>query len=873
VNKIIKIFDYLLIITIVSLSGLSVVFGSEGSSLKLPMMDSLKTELPDSVIHITPDSLLFDEKNDKKSSSIDFPVYYHATDSNINMVQKQMLLLYGDAEVKYDDIQLNAAFIRVDMNNNVVEAYGMMDSVGGVIGSPIFVQGDETFNADTIRYNFKTRQGIIKDITTEFDGAFLYGGLTKRHSDETIHMINGMFTTCDLEHPHFYFKISKAKVIPNKKIVAGPSYLVLEDIPTPIGIPFGFFPNTKGATSGVIIPEYGEETNRGFFLRNGGYYLAINDYMDFLVTGDIYSKGSWGAAAKTNYKIKYKMSGALSFSYNSNVLGYKDIGSYSKSSLYKFKWIHKQDTKAHPSMSFNASVDMSSSAYDKYNTYSPQNYMSNTKQSSVNFSKFWPGTPFSFNMSLLHSQNSTDSTVTMTLPQMSFAMSRIYPLKRKNASGETRFYEKIGVSYTMSSSNRITAHEDSIFQSKFSDFSNGLKHSIPINTSFKVLKFLNISPYFNYTERWYLNESEKYWDTDAYDASDSTYGMLVTDEVPGFVRAWDYKVGASMTTKLYGMFEFNNKRLKALRHVLTPSISYNYYPDFSDSKYDFYQDYISDIRYNSYTGQYDTVRGVYSRFEGGIYGSPPSGGAGSIRFNLGNILEAKVVNPSDTTGEEKKIKLLESFSLNTNYNIMADSLNWAPITMTGRTTIGKLNLNFSASFDPYAYDVDTSGSALRINKSQFSRNGQLTRLTTAGITAGFRWSAGKSSENKNQDGFLYGYPDYYVDFSIPWNFNLNYSLNYAKPYQTSTITQTLSLSGDVSLTKKWKVSVSTGYDFINNDLTYTLVEIHRDLHCWEMSLSFVPIGDHQYYSFKLRVKSSILQDLKLQRRQTWWDNF
>lgn len=822
-----------------------------------------------------PDSLSVQPQHKKaNSSSLDKPVYYIAKDSNINLIQEELLLLYKEAEIKYDDIQLNADFILVDMKTKEVTAYGLLDTAGNTTGKPIFVQGDETFVADTIRYNFDTKKGIIKNVTTEFDGAYLHGGKTKRHKDESIHMVDGKFTTCDMDHPHFYFKLSKAKVIPEDKVVSGPAFLVIEDIPTPLGIPFGFFPNKKGATSGVIIPEYGEEINRGFFLRNGGYYWAVNDYMDMLFTGDIYSKGSWGAGLRTNYRIKYKMSGNLSFNFNKNVLGYQGFDNYENNQLYRFKWVHKQDPKAHPSFSFNASVDMSSSAYDKYNSYNPSAYMTNTKQSSVNISKFWPGTPFSFNMALQHSQNNRDSTVTMTLPNISFNVSRIYPLKRKNASGKERFYEKIGLSYNMQASNRLTTKEDSIFDANFKDFNNGIKHSIPVNTNLKLFKYITVNPYFNYTERWYMKSLSIAWDDNLLNPSDSTFGDYAEENIYGFNRVWDFKTGASFSTKIYGMFNYNGNYLKALRHVITPNVNLVYYPDFSAERFSYYADYISDIYYDEMTGQFDTISKTYSRYRDGIYGNAPASGAGSVRFNLTNNLEAKVANPSDTTGKLKKIKLLESLSFNTGYNMMLDSLNWSPVNMTGRTSIGKLNLNFNAQFDPYAIDIDSLGSAYRVNTMQFTRDGKFARVTSAGLTASMRFSAdGIGGEDKNIDNFLYGYPHSYVDFSIPWSFSVDYNLNYRKPYNEETITQTVRLRGDVNLTKKWKVTFSTGYDFLNKQLSYTNIEIHRDLHCWEMSLAFVPFGNRQFYSFQLNVKSSLLQDLKLQRKQNWVDNF
>ena len=635
-----------------------------------------------------------------------------------------------------------------------------------------------------------------------------------------------------------------------------------------------FLPNKKGATSGIIIPEQGEEVNRGFFLRNGGYYWAVNDYMDILFTGDIYSKGSWGAGIRSNYKVRYKMSGNLTFVYNANVLGYEGFENYSKNRLYRFKWVHKQDPKAHPSMSFNASVDMSSSAYDKFNSYNPNNYMSNTKQSSVSLSKFWPGTPFSLNATLQHSQNNRDSTVTMTLPNVSFSMSRIYPLKQKNRTGKERFYEKISMSYTMQALNRVTSHEDSLLMVKFDDFDNGIKHSLPINASLKLFKYITVNPYFNFTDRMYFKRHNYEWDQNALNPEDSTYGMPVEREIYGFNNVWDYRTGAKFNTKIYGMWEYKNKRFRALRHVMTPSVDLMYYPDFSSERFNYYASYITDIYYDEITGQYDTISSTYDKYKNYVYGSVPASGAGSVRFSLNNNLEAKVSNPKDTTGEMKKVKLLESLTFNTSYNMLADSLNWSPVNVNGRTTIGKLNLIFNATFDPYAYDMDSTGRGYRVNAFQFTRSNQVARITSAGLSSSVRFSAdGVGGEDKNADNFLYGYPHAYVDFSVPWSLSLNYTLNYTKLYDEPVITQSLGVRGDLKLTEKWKVTFGSGYDFVNQKMTYTNIEIHRDLHCWEMSLAVVPFGSRKSYSFQINVKSSLLQDLKLQRKQNWVDNF
>jgi lipopolysaccharide assembly outer membrane protein LptD (OstA) len=812
----------------------------------------------------------------KSNMAFDYPVYYDAEDSILFDFIRQKAYLYGNAVVIYESINLTAAFIEMDFNTNEVFAFGLTDSTGIETGRPLFKDNEENFEADTIRYNFRSKKGIIKQVTSEFDGSYLHGGKTKKQENGDIHMIDGKFTTCDLDHPHYYFKISKAKVIPNDKIVSGPAYLIIEDIPTPLGIPFGFFPNSKGGSNGLIIPEFGEETNRGFFLRKGGYYWAINDYMDLTVLGDLYSKGSWGVSLSTNYKVKYKYSGNLIAVYNKNSLGYKGLPNYSSSNLYSFRWKFNQDPKAKPNSTFTADVNLSSSNYDKYNSYSAQNYMSTNKTSSISYSKNWSGTPFSMTAAMRQNQNSSTNQINLTLPDVSFVMNRIYPFKRSVKVGKTRFYEKIGISYNMSLTNKITTQNDSTFLDiSFNDITNGIYHRIPVSTSFKFLKYTTITPSFNYGERWYFKELSQSW---GYENDTDTVESLVSDYYTGFSRAWDYNAALNWSTQIYGMFNFKQGRVKAIRHVVSPNISFSYRPDFGQEKYGYYDEY-NQIIYNNTTGQYDTISNIYSKYLNLPYGSPARGGAGSVNFNIGNNVEMKVRNPNDTAAVDKKIKLLESLVFSTNYNIMSDSLNWAPLAINGRTKINLLDLNFKATVDPYAFTLDPYGNYKRINEFLINTDGQLARLTLANISAGISLRSSKSSKSSDNDDTnsqyetLYGYPDYYVDFNIPWNVRFSYSFNYRKPYEEASITQSLRLTGDFNLTTKWKISFSSGYDFISNKATYTTIDIYRDLHCWEASLHLVPFGLHKAYMFQINVKASMLKDLKLAKRRSWVDNF
>lgn len=810
----------------------------------------------------------FGKSKHSKSKDFDVPVYYNSDDSLLNDMKKRKAFLYGNAVVKYEDMTINAAFIEVDLDKKEVYAYGRTDG-DSIVGKPEFNQGDETFVADTIRYNFNSKKGIIKNVTTVYDGAYLIGGKTKLHENKHIHMTHGKFTTCDLPDPHFYFNLSKAIVIPDDKIISGPANLVVEDVPTPIGIPFGFFPNKKGGTSGIIIPEFGDEENRGFFLRNGGYYWAINDYVDLTVLGDIYSKGSWGAGMIMNYKLRYKFNGSLSFKYNRNLFGYRGLSNFSASNQYALRWKFTQDSKANPNSTFSADVNMSSSDYDKYNSYNVNNYMTSTKQSSVSYSYVFPNTPLSMSVALKHSQNSNTGSIDLTLPEFAFNMSRIYPFKRKKAVGKSRFYEKISIAYTMNATNKIRTNDADFFNIPYDSITNGIIHRIPINASFKLFKYTTLTPSFNYNERWYFKRFSKQWN--------DSENLLETDYASTFARVWDYNASLSWSTTIYGMFNFRKGKVKALRHVFSPNVSFSYVPDFGKEKYKYYGTY-SRVMYNNSTGQYDTVSNMYSMFEGLPYGTPNKGGSGTVNITLGNNLEMKLRNLKDTTKDNMKIKLLESFNISTNYNIFADSLRWAPISITARTRIKVVDISFNTTLDPYAIAQNEYGTYQRINKALVKTNGHLVRMTIGYLTVGFSLNS-KARDKKIAEqqeslyDIIYGYPNSYVDFNVPWNLRVSYTFRYTKPYNEMKITQTLNVSGELNITKKWKISVATGYDFEAKKMSPTTIDIYRDLHCWEMSLHVVPFGQHKSYAFQINVKASMLQDLKLNKRRSWFDNF
>lgn len=832
-------------------------------------------------------------KEKPSSAEIDAPIDYNAEDSLTFDIENNKVYLYGNAFVSYQDIELRAAYIELDRARDLVFARGARDSLGREVGTPAFKEGSESFESKTLTYNFKTKKGIIQGVVTEQEGGYLHSGTTKKHEDGEIHVKDGKYTTCDLENPHFYVALTKAKVIPNDKIVSGPAYLVMADIPLPIALPFGFFPNQKSRSSGILIPEYGEERNRGFFFRNGGYYLALSEYFDARITGDIYTRGTWGVSLGSNYRVRYRFNGNLRARYYMNVTGEKELPDYTRKRDYSITWSHSQDQKANPSRTFNANVNMSSSSFDRNHSFNANDYLTNTKQSSISYSKRWAGTPFNLSASMNHSQNSQTKAVDMNLPKMNFNMSRIYPLKRKNRSGEVKWYENIELSYKAMLDNQIRTTDSLLFTSAvWDEMSNAFKHDIPLSTQISPFNNFNISPSLQYSGVLYTKHIERRWEENYYDAElDSTYATLITDTIRGLRYAHSYlpSISFGLNPKIYGLYQFKNpnSRIEAVRHVMTPSVSFSYTPDMTDISPNYYREV-----------QVDTLGNTreYSIFEQEIYRTPSlPGKSGSVSIRLSNNIEMKLRSTGDTAQTSKKVKLLENLSFSTSYNLFADSLKWSPITMSGRTRIAnKVDFSFGGTFDPYALDEN----GRKINKAEFTETGKLARLTRFNFSvnaslnsraqegadqeAGQRESApdgapmgkqGLPMENDEEGGVPQEfYTGEYVDFNIPWNLSLRYNYNYSNTGVSKRVTQTFNFSGNVSLTAKWKIGFSSGYDFKANKLTYTSVNIYRDLHCWEMRLSWIPIGLHQSYSFQINVKSAILKDLKYEKRKSWYDN-
>lgn len=808
---------------------------------------------------------------------IDSKVERFAKDSIVQDIANRKIYLFGEAVINYEDITLKANYIEVDLTTNTVFATGIEDSTGKVTGLPEFTQGDQTFKSKTMSYNFNSKKGMITSVVTEDGNGFLHGETVKKLNNNTVNILHGNYTTCNLEeNPHFGFKFKKARVIPDSKIVTGPAYMEVEGMPTPLGLPFGFFPNKSGQTSGIIIPTYGEYTNRGFYLENGGYYWAINKYMDFQILGDIYSRGGWGVKPRFRYKKRYKFSGDFNLGYAENVIGTKGAPDYEKSTDFSIKWTHRQDPKARPNSSFSANVNIKSGNYVKYNDVDIQDYLSNEFQSSIAYQKNWGGKYF-LTINGSHRQNTKTHIVDVSLPEMTFTVNRFYPLRKE--SGKKRFYEDLSVSYTMNSKNTISTADSVLFDAETieKNMQAGAIHKVPISLPLKVLKYFTLSNSINFTDRMYSRSIRKSWDSDTTFIGDDTIAPGVRiDSVPGFRNAYDYNFSSSLSTKVFGMVSFKKGPVRAIRHVLTPSVSFTYTPDFGDSKHGYYGSYID--------GNNQEIS--YSHFEGSLYGNPPGEKSGRIGLTLGNNLEIKVPSKKDTITGLKKIKLIENFSISGNYDLSRDSLNMSVITMSGRTTLWKnLSIQYGSVWDPYV--TDSSGT-IRINKYEWDVNRRLLRLDNTSWRLSFGFKFGDEDFNKKEKpkdatdhemDQIENNMDDYVDWSIPWSLNFNYNFTYTSKLDyinymrvpTETIVQTLSFSGQVNITPKWKFTFNSGWDFTQNKLSYTSINLYRDLHCWEMRFSWVPLGVRQSWNFSINVKASILQDLKLNKKKDFRD--
>ncbi|MCK5838226.1 MAG: LPS-assembly protein LptD, partial [Bacteroidales bacterium] len=734
---------------------------------------TLQPVINDTTIIIT-DTVLITSDKFGISSKID----YQAEDSIVFDISAQKVFLYRNAEINYETTNIKAAYIEIDFKHSLLYATFMLDSLNKEYGKPIFTEGEQNFSSKEMNYNFNTKQGLIKDVITQEGDGYIHGSVIKKLENDIINIKSGSYTTCSNEHPHFEMRFHKAKVIPDNKIVTGPAYVVVEDVPLPIAIPFGMFPIFKGRTSGIIIPSYGESASRGFYFHDFGYYWGISDYIDLTILGDIYTRGSWALKPNLNYKKRYKYGGNFNFNFGVNRAGTEGTPDYESHKDFAIRWNHTQDPKAKPNSSFSASVNIVTGQYNRYNPVSATDYLTNTFSSSISYQKHWAG-KYHLTLNLNHSQNTIQHTIDLGLPKVSFSINRFFPFRKKEQVGRLKWYENISVNYSMNAENRISTLDTLLFnENVYKDFRNGMKHSIPITSSVKLLKFFSLTNSINYTERWYSQRIEKYWTNDTlFSNGDTLAGYVKSDTIFGFQTARDFNFSSSINTRLYGMLQFKKGPVRAIRHVMTPSVSFSIRPDFGAENFGYWDYY--------YTDETQTDSARYSVFQGSIYGTPPDRSSGNLSFGLSNNLEIKVRSKKDTITGMKKIALIDYFSITTSYDLAKDSLNWAPISMSGRTNLFKgLNIQFTGRWDLYALD-DSTGK--RINTFVWEQSRKLLRFENTTWNLSFRYSfsskrktAPKPSNfgtEEEREEILENF-DQFLDWNNPWKLSFNYSFRY-----------------------------------------------------------------------------------------------
>jgi len=838
-------------------------------------VDSIRTSAK-SLDSLRADSLA--KKQQKKSPLAD-KVDYAAKDSLRFEIKGQKVFLFKEAKIKYQEITLNADYVEIDFTKNLVHATGEKDSTGKEIGTPEFFDGAQNFKSKSINYNYTSKRGYINTVITKQDEGYLHGTVVKKMENDITYIKSGSYTTCDLEeNPHFAFKFSKGKIIPGKRVITGPAYMEIANVGTPLFIPFGFFPNKIGRRSGILIPTYGESADRGFYFENFGYYWAASQYLDVTVLGDIYTHGSWAIKPTIRYNNRYHYFGSFNFSYAINILGAADSPDYQKNKDFQIRWVHSQDGKARPHSSFSANVNIVSNTFNKYNlSSSAQSYLSNTFQSSINYSTNF-ASKYYLNLNFSHSQNTLNKTINITLPTLTFSVNQFYPFRRQNPVGKMKWYEQISMKYNMQAENRYNTTDSTFLKGSWPDsMQNGMLHTFPINGTFRILKYFNWSNGINFTDRMYLKTIRKYYQTDTIvEGGDTILPGYKTQSVPGFANSIDFSMSSSINTRLYGMYLFKGTGLiRAIRHMVTPSVSFSYTPNWGAPGLGYYK-YIENDTNNRNPG-------TYSIFERSIYGSPSGQKSGIVSFAISNNLELKVRNRKDTITGIKKIAIIDDFTIRCSYDIARDSVNWSPITLSGRSTVIKgLSINYGSTWSIYTRD----SLGYPTNTTEWKANHRLIRLdnTTWDVGLSYSLSSEKVKKKKTTDKGtpeerqdIIDYYDYYVDFDIPWSFSINYNFNYGKSWDNSSkkrverLTQTLNFNGQVNITPKWKITLNTGWDFVSGQLSYTNIQVYRDLHCWEMSFGWIPKGGQQSWNFSINVKASLLQDLKLNKKKDFRD--
>lgn len=870
------------------------------------------TILPDTSLR---DSLYKDTVR-KSKSALEEPVSYSAKDSITFDYTNSRAHLFGGSQVNYQNLQLTADDISLSLDSSLVHASGRPDSTGAIQGKPLFKQGEDEYEPDRISYNFKTRKAFISNVYTQEGEGFMQSREGKRDSSGVMYVQNGKYTTCDAEHPHFYVSLTRAKMHPGKNVIFGPAYLVVEDVPLPLAIPYGFFPFSSSYKSGFIMPTYGDETTRGFYLRDGGYYFAINDKVDLKVLGEFYTKGSWGLSAQTNYKKRYRFGGNFYFSYQNTKEGEKNMPDYSVSKSFKLTWSHRQDAKANPTQSFSASVNFATSSYERNNLtsmYNPESYTQSTRTSSVSYSKSFSKVGLTLSGTFNLSQNMRDSSISVTLPTLSISQSRFNPFKRKKAAGKERWYEKIAMSYTGTLANSINTKEDKLFHSSLvKDWRNGMRHQVPISASFSVLNYINVTPSFTFTDRMYTHKVMQGWDTERQDVQ--------RDTVYGFYNVYNYNMSISANTKLYGMYRpmpwFGGKKIAAIRHVFTPTVSFSYAPDFSQSRFGFYDSYVK----TDANGNVSTVR--YSPFSGMMYGTVGQGMTGSVTMDVANNIEMKVRTDKDSTGY-RKISLIDELGGSLSYNMAAKRRPWSDLNLRARIKLTKkYTYSMNAVFATYAYEKDENGRVYVGDHTEWSRGrfgrfqgtaqnisypisnetfrklfGKKHRTTTSDDELDEELDEdeetdptmqnvdpdrkkGKTGANQESNGDVD--EDGYLKFSLPWSINIGYGVTIREntqgrfndkrmryPYKLS---HTLNLSGNIRISEGWNINFSSGYDFNMHKLSMTTASLSRDLHCFQMSCSMV-ISPYTSYNFTFACKAGTLADaLKWKKQSSYSSN-
>lgn len=870
----------------------------ETDSLRLAIMRHNK---------VIDDSIRLDSINRRKSNGIDAPLKYSANDSLVFYETTRTAHLYGSAKVKYENMDLASERVYVNMDSNVVHANGVADTLGNVEGKPVFKIGADEYESDDMAFNFKTRKGFVSNVFSEQEDGFLRSERSKHDSTGVIYLEHGRYTTCDEEHPDFYIALSRAKVRPGKDVVFGPAHLVVCDVPLPLAIPYGFFPFTKKYSSGFIMPSYGDENARGFYLRDGGYYFAISDKWDLKLLGEIYTKGSWGISAASNYHKRYKYSGSIFVSYQDTKNGDKGMPDFTEQESFKIQWSHKQDSKANPFSNLSASVNFATSSYERNNLnsmYNPQSMTQSTRTSSVSWSTTFSSIGMSLSSTINLNQNMRNSTIEMTLPDLNVTIARFYPFKRKHVAGKERWYEKISMSYTGQMRNSISTKEDRLLHSNLAkDWRNGINHSIPIQASFTLFDNININPSFNFTDRMYSNKVMRSWD--------KVNQTEVSDTVNAFSNVYNWSFSISASTRLYGMYIPSKKifgdKIMAVRHVLTPTVSFNFSPDFSAERYGYYETY----QKTDADGNVSLVE--YSPFQNNVFNVPGKGKTGNIALTLGNNIEMKIRSDNDSTGF-KKISIIDDLSLNMSYNMAAKEKPWSDLGMNIRLKWWKnYTFNLNARFATYAYELDENGRPYVGNHTEWGY-GRFGRFQGMSQNFSFtlnpeklkKWfgggddnedeeqndeegtdtdiesniddnmERGKTAAKKKRKGKAETDADGYMAFSMPWSLTIGYGItmteNTAGRFNTKRMrypykyTQTLNFSGNVRISDGWNISFASGYDFENHKISMTTASLSRDLHCFNMSCSVV-LAPYTSYNFTFRCNAATLTDaLKYDKR-------